>query len=123
MQCPNDGTVLVMSERSGIEIDYCPTCRGVWLDRGELDKIIERDAREFGAGSQAAPAAAPTAHAAPQPPAYGQPAVRPAARLRPAAVRQRLRRSDNRGYDNRGYGDQGGYRKKKKESWLSELFD
>ena len=74
MQCPNDGTVLVMSERSGIEIDYCPTCRGVWLDRGELDKIIERDAREFGAGSQAAPAAAPTAPAAPQPPAYGQPA-------------------------------------------------
>ena len=42
MQCPTDGTVLVMSERSGIEIDYCPTCRGVWLDRGELDKIIER---------------------------------------------------------------------------------
>jgi len=42
MQCPNDATVLVMSERSGIEIDYCPTCRGVWLDRGELDRIIER---------------------------------------------------------------------------------
>ena len=42
MQCPTDGTVLVMSERSGIEIDYCPTCRGVWLDRGELDKIIDR---------------------------------------------------------------------------------
>ena len=40
--CPLDGTTLVMSERSGIEIDYCPTCRGVWLDRGELDKIIER---------------------------------------------------------------------------------
>jgi Zn-finger nucleic acid-binding protein len=33
-----------MSERQGIEIDYCPTCRGVWLDRGELDKIIERSA-------------------------------------------------------------------------------
>ena len=44
MQCPTDGSVLVMSERSGIEIDYCPTCRGVWLDRGELDKIIERSA-------------------------------------------------------------------------------
>ncbi len=42
MQCPNDGTNLVMSERQGIEIDYCPTCRGVWLDRGELDKIVER---------------------------------------------------------------------------------
>jgi|ThiBioDrversion2_2_1062182.scaffolds.fasta_scaffold00694_31 Zn-finger nucleic acid-binding protein len=38
--CPN--STLVMSERSGIEIDYCPQCRGVWLDRGELDKLIER---------------------------------------------------------------------------------
>ena len=44
MACPVDGATLVMSERSGIEIDYCPTCRGVWLDRGELDKIIERNA-------------------------------------------------------------------------------
>ncbi len=44
MSCPVDGAALVMSERSGIEIDYCPTCRGVWLDRGELDKIIERSA-------------------------------------------------------------------------------
>src|SRR5215218_4645348 len=42
MQCPNDETTLVMSDRQGIEIDYCPTCRGVWLDRGELDKILER---------------------------------------------------------------------------------
>ena len=44
MACPVDGSTLVMSERSGIEIDYCPTCRGVWLDRGELDKIVERNA-------------------------------------------------------------------------------
>jgi len=43
MQCPVDGDTLVISDRNGIEIDYCPTCRGVWLDRGELDKIIERD--------------------------------------------------------------------------------
>ena len=42
MKCPIDNAELVMSERQGIEIDYCPTCRGVWLDRGELDKIIER---------------------------------------------------------------------------------
>lgn len=41
MQCPNDQTTLAMTERQGIEIDYCPTCRGVWLDRGELDKLIE----------------------------------------------------------------------------------
>ena len=42
MNCPVDGAVLEMSERQGVEIDYCPTCRGVWLDRGELDKILER---------------------------------------------------------------------------------
>jgi hypothetical protein len=42
MQCPVDGTQLVMTDRAGVEIDYCPQCRGVWLDRGELDKIIER---------------------------------------------------------------------------------
>lgn len=42
MKCPIDGIDLVITERSGVEIDYCPTCRGVWLDRGELDKILER---------------------------------------------------------------------------------
>ena len=42
MNCPVDGATLEMSERQGVEIDYCPNCRGVWLDRGELDKIIER---------------------------------------------------------------------------------
>ena len=46
MKCPIDGTQLVMTERSGVEIDYCPQCRGVWLDRGELDKIIERNATQ-----------------------------------------------------------------------------
>ncbi|SLN53027.1 hypothetical protein PEL8287_02828 [Roseovarius litorisediminis] len=44
MQCPVDGTVLVVTDRAGVEIDYCPKCRGVWLDRGELDKILERSA-------------------------------------------------------------------------------
>ncbi|ABS43861.1 conserved hypothetical protein [Campylobacter jejuni subsp. doylei 269.97] len=42
MLCPVCNVDLVMSDRSGVEIDYCPKCRGVWLDRGELDKIIER---------------------------------------------------------------------------------
>jgi uncharacterized protein len=86
MQCPNDGSTLTMSERSGIEIDYCPQCRGVWLDRGELDKIIER--------SYAQPAPAP-----PPQQQYG---------------------------DRRAYPQQGGhhgYPRKKKESWLSDLFD
>lgn len=42
MKCPHCEETLVMTERQGIEIDYCPKCRGVWLDRGELDKIIEK---------------------------------------------------------------------------------
>ena len=61
MACPVDGATLVMSERSGIEIDYCPTCRGVWLDRGELDKIIERNAEA------SAPPPPQAAQAPPQP--------------------------------------------------------
>ena len=44
MNCPVDAEVLVMADRQGVEIDYCPRCRGVWLDRGELDKVIERAA-------------------------------------------------------------------------------
>jgi uncharacterized protein len=42
MNCPKCNVLLIMSERQEIEIDYCPNCRGIWLDRGELDKIIER---------------------------------------------------------------------------------
>jgi Zn-finger nucleic acid-binding protein len=90
MQCPTDGTVLTMSERSGIEIDYCPTCRGVWLDRGELDKILERSL------SQPAPAAQPSYRPGPQP----------------------GHRPDHQPGHQQGYG-----KKKRKESWLSELFD
>ena len=41
MKCPNCSETLVMTDRQGIEIDYCPNCRGVWLDKGELDKILE----------------------------------------------------------------------------------
>jgi uncharacterized protein len=93
MRCPNDETTLVMSERSGIEIDYCPTCRGVWLDRGELDKIIDRSVQ------MPAPAAAP-----PQTQQYDRYDERP---------RQQAPYSSH----------QQGYKKKRKESWLSELFD
>lgn len=57
MKCPIDGETLVMADRNGVEIDYCPTCRGVWLDRGELDKILERSA---------APAASAPERASPQ---------------------------------------------------------
>jgi Zn-finger nucleic acid-binding protein len=42
MKCPVDNADLTISDRQGVEIDFCPQCRGVWLDRGELDKIIDR---------------------------------------------------------------------------------
>jgi len=50
MKCPACDSSLQMTERSGVEIDYCPACRGVWLDRGELDKIIERSGRDVAGG-------------------------------------------------------------------------
>jgi Zn-finger nucleic acid-binding protein len=69
MACPVDGATLVMSERSGIEIDYCPTCRGVWLDRGELDKIIERN--NAGQAQQQPASPPPQQQQAPQHPQSG----------------------------------------------------
>jgi uncharacterized protein len=66
MPCPVCKVSLVMSDRQGVEIDYCPQCRGVWLDRGELDKIIERAAKDSAAPM---PVAAPVA--APPPPRDG----------------------------------------------------
>ena len=53
MLCPVCNVDLVMSDRSGVEIDYCPKCRGVWLDRGELDKIIERSTPNTASFNQA----------------------------------------------------------------------
>jgi hypothetical protein len=67
MKCPIDGETLVMADRSGVEIDYCPKCRGVWLDRGELDKIIERSAPAGSATSR--PPQAPAYQA---PPSYAE---------------------------------------------------
>ncbi len=48
MRCPVDGTTLELAERTGVEIDYCPQCRGVWLDRGGLDRTVERSAGDYG---------------------------------------------------------------------------
>lgn len=109
MKCPHCPDVtLLMSDRQGVEIDYCPQCRGVWLDRGELDKLIER--------SVAAPATVPSAppHAEPAPYRQAAPAVPyPSPSHAP-------RRPD---FEDSDYGHHGskGYRKPK--SWLSEIFD
>ena len=102
MACPVDGATLVMSERSGIEIDYCPTCRGVWLDRGELDKIIERNAEAGAPQAQAAPAPAP-----PQPQQQHQ-------QQAPWDQQQQ----PYRGHDNYGHKPP-----KRRKGFLEELFD
>ena len=113
MRCPVDNETLVMADRNGVEIDYCPKCRGVWLDRGELDKIIERSV----------PTAAPVPPQQPAPaPQYAQPQHRPERRD------DRDDRGDHR--DPRDYRDddyhddrRDGRRPRKRESFLSDLFD
>lgn len=108
MQCPADGTALVMTDRSGVEIDYCPKCRGVWLDRGELDKIIER----------AAPPAPPVALQ--EPPR----AAAPRQDYRPEPPRQEPRRDDYRRDDDDYRRSDDGYgKKKRREGFLGDLFD
>lgn len=110
MKCPIDGAELVMAERQGVEIDYCPTCRGVWLDRGELDKILDRAAEQ-----SRPPAAAPVAAAPAEPRyddrGYGEP--------RAADPRYADQRSGDPRYGDPRYRGQ----RKKKESWLSDLLD
>jgi Zn-finger nucleic acid-binding protein len=94
-QCPE--SVLVMSDRQGVEIDYCPQCRGVWLDRGEIDKIVERSMTAIPTQQQVAPA--------PQPPPHPQP-----------------QQSQDFGHSdyNKSHSGHGNYKRK---SWLNELFD
>jgi uncharacterized protein len=98
MACPVDGSTLVMSERSGIEIDYCPTCRGVWLDRGELDKIIERN---NASQAQQQPAPPPPQQQAPQQPQSGPWGAPP--------------QQYGHGYGHKPY--------KRRKSFLEDLFD
>jgi uncharacterized protein len=94
MQCPRcDGMSLTLSERQNVEIDYCEKCRGIWLDRGELDKLIERaeqaESSEYASGSRA----------------------------RAASQSSRPDFSDSDHYsDRKRYGG-------RKKSWLGEIFD
>ena len=96
MKCPTcTDTPLVMAERQGVEIDYCPACRGIWLDRGELDKLLDR-----------------AAAAAPMP---------TAAQQQPVQASQGMQRPPSYGDGRYGYGDRDHYKRKK--SWLHEIFD
>ncbi|MFE6969394.1 zf-TFIIB domain-containing protein [Isoptericola sp. NPDC057653] len=128
MQCPHDQSVLVMTERKGVEIDYCPTCRGVWLDRGELDKIIDRSMEaEIAAEAGSPVAAAEPAYGGPAAPAYPPRYDDRAPDPRVYDDRRYDDRRDDRRYDEKRHDDRGydpRYRKrKKKESWLEDLFD
>jgi Zn-finger nucleic acid-binding protein len=108
-----------MSERSGVEIDYCPQCRGVWLDRGELDKIIDRAADGFGGAAPASgSAAAPTPPGHIPPPLYN---LDPRRDDRRPDDRRFEERRDRPRYEQPRYDDR--RRPTKKEGWLGELFD
>ena len=107
MMCPNGHAALQIAERHGVEIDYCPECRGVWLDRGELDKILERAEATVEPG-------------------------RPAENRRDDRSDNRDDRRDNRSdrRDDRHDSDSRPYtghghppHKKSKGSWLGEMFD
>ena len=126
--CPRDGASLVEVNKSGVQIDVCPECKGVWLDRGELEKILQitRDLeREF-----ADPPRPQTPQPiAPQPAARfdGQGGVRPESRPEYRDSRDSgSRDSDARGYrrddDDDDY-ERDGYGKRKRKSGLSKLFD
>lgn len=114
MKCPLCNVDLVMSERQSIEIDYCPQCRGVWLDRGELDKIIERSA-------ELTPVAAPRQDGRPDN-RYDDRRFYDDRRSYDSDDRRRDDRDDHD--DRKRYDDYKGRKKKKRpESFLSDLFE
>ncbi|OYT71819.1 MAG: hypothetical protein CFK49_02530 [Armatimonadetes bacterium JP3_11] len=103
MKCPVCNIELQMTTRAGIEIDYCPNCRGVWLDRGELDKIIERHIQETQNLARGVP---PSYAPEPSPPPYrGEP---------PHPTRH---------YDDDDYYYDPKRKRRKKRDWLEDLFD
>jgi uncharacterized protein len=97
MNCPQCNITLVMAERSGVEIDYCPQCRGIWLDRGELDKIIER-----------------ASQANPKPPVYEESRQAP----QNAPYDKHSSKRDDHGHHEDTHGRHG-----KKKSWIGDIFD
>ena len=106
LMCPNDNAAMQTLERGGVQFDMCPTCRGVWLDRGELEKLMAVATEEGRASAAPAPQAYPP-QAAPQQP-WGQ---------QPQGYREPPRYKDDRYRD-----DDYKYRKKKRDS-IFDIFD
>lgn len=119
MKCPVDGTQLVMTERSGVEIDYCPQCRGVWLDRGELDKILERAVPAVTLQEPAREASRREEPREPRRDDYRE----PRREEHRGDYRPRSRDDDDDDYRKRSHGDDDHYKKKKRRSLLDDIFD
>ena len=112
MNCPTCNVPLAMADRQGVEIDYCPRCRGVWLDRGEIDKIVEHELAAYG----------PLSRQVPQAPVHEPPFYRDD--REPYLEPYREERREYRDRDDHYREDKDKYRKKKKrESFLEDLFD
>jgi len=105
LMCPNDNASMQTLERSGVQFDMCPTCRGVWLDRGELEKLMDS------AVSDAAPRA-------PEPPRQAAPPAQP---WGGGGYREEPRYRDDRYRDDRYRDDD--YRKRKKRDSIFDIFD
>jgi len=109
MLCPVDGTELLMTSREGVEIDYCPKCRGIWLDRGELDKLIDRSLQVEQSSRSALDDSAPKAKRnAVQDDYNSRPQSQPAPR---------------QNYDDDDDYRSGNGRYKKRKGFLAEIFD
>ncbi len=117
MRCPHDETMLQMTERHGIEIDYCPNCRGVWLDRGELDKIIDQ-----ASGRAGTPPPGATPHQQPPPGTVYPPSGYARSYGSPGSPDSPRRYGEGR-YGDPRYGDPRQQRRKRKDSFLGDLFD
>lgn len=125
MNCPVcEGVSLLMTERNGIEIDYCPKCRGVWLDRGELDKIIERSMSSTPAPAPVA--AAPVVPVVPNYPPAQAPSYPPQQQAYPSNRPQSHHtphQAPHHASHQNAHHDAAYYKKKKRESFFGELFD
>lgn len=115
MKCPIDGTELKMSERQGVEIDYCPKCRGVWLDRGELDKIIEKATPAVVLPDPDPVAPWPAPASARDDDRFD---LRPDDKPRKPKGKKKKTRDDDDGYHHARR-----YKKRKRKSILAEIFD
>ena len=115
LMCPNDDSAMQTMERSGVQFDMCPTCRGVWLDRGELEKLLEGATADGRASAPAQPTSAQPAYAPPQ-----QQAAQPWGGG--SAYREEPRREEPRRDERYRHEDQGHYKKKKRDS-IFDIFD